>query len=82
MLGEHAPVVVDHLAGLDSGRVRARSHEPRVVAVGHEANFLTLGLVRVGEPERAGVVADLALGHRAERKERAGRARAASAKRK
>ena len=65
------PVGIDDTARAKTVRRRRSLDEAGVVAVGHEANLLALGLVGVGETKLARASAHLGLGHRAERKKRA-----------
>ena len=63
MLPEHAPSPIHDLSQLESGtRATVPFDEPRVVAVGHEADVLALGLLRRDEAVGAGQLAHLVFG--------------------
>ena len=63
---------IDDTARAKTLRRRRALDEAGIIAVGHEADLLTLGLVGVRETKLARTRTDLGLGHRAERKKRAG----------
>src|SRR5271168_4254961 len=71
MSRQRMPQPIDDMAGAHALRGRRPLDEASVVAVGHETNFLALGLVGVGEAQLTRALAHLCLGHRAERKKRA-----------
>jgi len=66
---EHAAADIDDGAGTERAGV-APPEEAAVIAVGHEADLLAVGLVGRDEPESARVIAHLGLGELAHREAR------------
>src|SRR5260370_15848749 len=71
VFGEPLSRAVDDRAGADLLRRACTLDESRIIAVGHKAYFLALGLVCIGEAQLTRAGANFGLGDRAERKKRA-----------
>ena len=73
MPSEHPPFPIHDLPRIESSvRATAALDEPRIVAVGHEADVLALGLRRRDEAAGTGQLAHLAFGQLAQRKQHMG----------
>src|SRR5208282_1500774 len=68
--GQASAVAVDNRSGPELRGIALPLHKTRVVAVGNEADFLALRLVRGGKAQSAGAGANFGLGHRTKRKNR------------
>src|SRR5208337_2644494 len=69
--GEASSAAVDNRSGAELRGIALPLDKPRVIAVGNEADFLALRLVRGGKAQCARTGANFGLGHGAKRKNRA-----------
>src|SRR5579863_468740 len=67
--GERPPGIIDNPAGPDSVGGRGALDVSGIVAVGHEADLLALGLIGINQPERSRARTGLVLGHRPKREQ-------------